>query len=283
MKIKEKIATWLRVILMMVSYVLVAVAAAWLTNITISHFSGYITGALKGLAAALLNLTGILLLLALFLRYVDKVPFKALGLRWKGHAAEMWLGLAIGACLIATGVVCLLLLHQIELVSADFRLSYIVILPFTILFGAFEEEVVMRGYVQRNLMQCCNKYVALLASSLLFSLLHILNVLDGGFTMFPLLQIFLLGVLLGLPYLYTRNLWLSVALHFSLNFFQGFVFGFNVSGTPFYSLLQQQRTEDNILNGGDFGFEGSILCALLTVVACVWIGWRFKRENRVVS
>jgi membrane protease YdiL (CAAX protease family) len=282
MKTTVKITTWLRVILMMVSYVVVAFAAAWLTDIMIAHFSDYLIGGLKGLVADVFSFTGILLLIVFFLHYVDKIPFKALGLRWKGHVAEMWLGFAIGTCLIAAGVACLLLLRQIELVKADFHLSlYFIILPFTILLGAFKEEIVLRGYVQRNLMQSCNKYVALLVSSLLFSLLHIFSIIDGGFTMFPLLQIFLLGVLLGLPYLYTQNLWCSVALHFSLNFFQGFVFGFSVSGTPFYSLLQQQRVEDNLLNGGNFGFEGSILCALLTAVACVWIGWRFKRKNNI--
>ena len=69
MKIMMKIATWLRVMLMIASYVVVAFAAAWLANITIAHFSDYITGGLKGLVACVFNFTGTLLLVAFFLRY----------------------------------------------------------------------------------------------------------------------------------------------------------------------------------------------------------------------
>ena len=60
--------------------------------------------------------------------------------------------------------------------------------------------------------------------------------------------LFLAGVLLGVSYVYTKNLWFPVALHFSWNFFEA-LFGFNVSGQDFYSLIDFNITEKNLLNG----------------------------------
>jgi membrane protease YdiL (CAAX protease family) len=275
---------WSRAVLMLPCWVI----TSFLFKLILACFvmlpwlSGYLTGAFLGLSEDVFMLAGTLLITTLFLRYFDKLPFKALGFQWKGHRAEMGLGLITGTVLMGLGTLCLLLLHQVEFIKPDFYLSYFICVPFSMIMVAFAEEIVLRGYVLRNLMESCNKYIALVLSSLLFSLLHLSNVAGGDLSWFLLLQIFLAGILIGLPYIYTKNLWFSIALHFSWNFVQGYVFGFNVSGNEFYSLIGQQRVEDNFLNGGTFGFEGSILCTILILAAIVpvFLLFRKKYENR---
>ena len=64
---------------------------------------------------------------------------------------------------------------------------------------------------------------------------------------FSAMSLFLAGILLGITYIYTKNLWFPVALHLSWNLFQT-LFGFNVSGKDFYSLIEFKIQENNLLN-----------------------------------
>ncbi len=60
-----------------------------------------------------------------------------------------------------------------------------------------------------------------------------------------LLNLFFAGIILGLPFIFTKNLWYSISLHFSWNFFQAF-FGFKVSGSFFYSSIIQRINNNNL-------------------------------------
>lgn len=83
----------------------------------------------------------------------------------------------------------------------------------------------------------------------------------------------------SLPYIYTKSLWLPIAMHFSWNFFQGTVFGYNVSGHITYSLIAQTRLADNIWNGGKFGFEGSVLSVVFQIIAILFLWWFYHRAK----
>jgi hypothetical protein len=84
----------------------------------------------------------------------------------------------------------------------------------------------------------------------------------------------------GLPYI---DPWLRIALHFSWNFFQGIIFGFNVSVHVTYSLITQSRTSDNLWNGGSFGFEGSILALILQVLAIAGLWWYYSNKTKTTA
>jgi membrane protease YdiL (CAAX protease family) len=85
----------------------------------------------------------------------------------------------------------------------------------------------------------------------------VVNLLAGGF-------------LLGINYIYTRNLWFSILFHFSWNFCQGSVLGYEVSGLGFQSLLQMEKNGNTLLTGGQFGFEGSVIATILLVIAILF-------------
>ena len=92
-------------------------------------------------------------------------------------------------------------------------------------------------------------------------------------------DLFLAGILLGLSYIYTKNLWFPIALHFSWNFFQAH-FGFNVSGQDSYSFIEFTIPEANLLNGGAFGFEGSYLSIILQLFTIFGI-WHYYHKISV--
>jgi len=119
-----------------------------------------------------------------------------------------------------------------------------------------------------------DKYVALIISSLLFSLMHWFN---PNIDLFGFIDLFLAGILLGISYVYTKNLWFPIALHFSWNLTQSFL-GFNVSGQDAYSIIEFTIPENNLLNGGDFGFEGSIFSIIAQIVFIIIIVNYFNKS-----
>ena len=136
---------------------------------------------------------------------------------------------------------------------------------FFLLVAVFEEGM-CRGFLLGRMMDAgINKFTALAVSSALFSALHLGN---PGITVLAFVNLWLAGVLLGSAYIYTRNLWFAIALHWFWNWIQGPVLGFEVSGmAPEGSLLTLDAPREAVLlNGGAFGFEGSLVCTVLMVV-----------------
>jgi membrane protease YdiL (CAAX protease family) len=153
-------------------------------------------------------------------------------------------------------------MKEIIYVKTVFKIKEILLSIGLFIIVAINEEVLMRGYVLRNLMYSYNKHIALIFSSILFSLMHGLN---PNMEWLSYLNLFLAGILLGSTYIFTKNLWFPIALHFSWNFFQT-LFGFNVSGQDFYSLIEFKIAKTNLINGGLFGFEGSIFCIVIQLI-----------------
>jgi membrane protease YdiL (CAAX protease family) len=235
---------------------------------------------LQETVVALFNLIGTFTVIGIFRRFIDKERFRSMGFYPKGFRKEVILGLGLGALIMATGFASLVFLNEIQWTGTNVVQGNILLGICFFVFVAFSEELFLRGYILNNLMKSTHRMVALLISSVFFSLLHILN---PDFSWFSFLNILLAGIFLGLPYIYTKSLWLPIALHFSWNFFQGTIFGFNVSGQVTYSLFTQSRVTDNFWNGGKFGFEGSALSVIFQLVAIFGLWWYYskKEENSI--
>jgi membrane protease YdiL (CAAX protease family) len=201
----------------------------------------------------------------------------SVGLKTGFVLRDIMTGVMTGFAMMAVAFFVLVYTRQVEIMGTDpdFRNSLWTLGTF-LLVGVFE-EVLLRGYVLNNLLVSFNKLTALLISSGIFAVLHLGN---PGIDMTGFLGLFFAGLLLGCCYLFTGNLWLPVALHFSWNFFQSF-FGFNVSGQDFYSFFITGFSRENIWNGGHFGFEGSVLSLLFQALAIVIILYLLR--NRVAA
>ncbi|HZK71538.1 MAG TPA: CPBP family intramembrane glutamic endopeptidase [Clostridia bacterium] len=214
----------------------------------------------------------------LFTTKVDKKSFTSIGFDRTKVIKDIALGLAMGFVIMLSGYSILVLTHQLQFVDIKFNALNLVYSVGVFVFVAVSEEVFTRGYILRNLAVSFNKYVALVVSALIFSLMHLAN---PNANLVGLSIIFLSGLVLGLPYLYSKNLWFPIALHFSWNFFQGPIFGFNVSGLNFYKLIETKYATANNWNGGEFGFEGSILAIFFLLCALTAIYFLFRSRNAV--
>lgn len=210
----------------------------------------------------------------------DLKSFARLGFQNISVKKELILGLLLGFVIMLTGFLSLLLINEISIQSIHFNLTELLLNGGLFICVAISEEILCRGYMLSNLMKSYNKYVALAISALLFSLLHIAN---DFISILNLFDLFIAGILLGICYIFTQRLWFAIALHFSWNFFQGTIFGFNVSGNDHYSLLQINYSNPSIWNGGGFGFEGSVLSIVFQVVAIYLIYDHYNNKRFKLS
>lgn len=212
------------------------------------------------------EVTVVLIVMAFIMRrFIDRQTIISMGFQWKGYGKHAASGFFLGILLLAAGSLILVLLQFLFFTSVVFNFNELLLSFLFFIVVAFTEEIAFRGYILNNLLQSTNKWMALLISSILFSLFHAANANIG---IIALINIFVAGFLLGINYVFTRNIWFAVFLHFSWNFFQGPVFGYEVSGTNMSSLLQQTLKGPDLLTGGDFGFEGSLVCLFLNLLTC---------------
>ena len=209
----------------------------------------------------------------------ERRPFSDLGLSLKGHVKGLWYGFLMAILLYLFGFGISFVLGEIEVTGFQFKpLDLLGSWVFFLLVALFE-EILMRGYILGRLLHTTmNKFLALFVSAALFAFMHIFN---PEIAFLPMLNLLLAGMLLGASYLYTRNLCFPISLHLFWNWLQGPILGFEVSGGRLGgTLLSLELPEENIINGGAFGFEGSVLCTALMIIAIAII---LKIQSRKVN
>ena len=212
------------------------------------------------------------------MRVVDRKPFLDLGFAWKGYQKDVFLGFLTALFLLGVGMAICLLTNSVDIVSVAWHPGELSLYFLFFILVAFTEEIVFRGYILRRMLDTrMNHWCSLLISSLLFATIHISN---DGFNWLAFISLLMAGVILGLSYIYTRNLWFPISLHLFWNWIQGPILGFEVSGIMLDgSLIKQMRPVDNLINGGAFGFEGSLLCIILIVIATFMIGYYYRMQR----
>lgn len=226
-----------------------------------------------GMLLAVLTATVIMLRL-------ERRPFSDLGLSVKGHAKGLWYGFLMAVLLYLVGFGLSLVMGEVEVSGFQFRpLDLLGALLFFGLVALFE-EILMRGYILGHLLHTrLNKFLSLFISAALFAFLHIFN---PEIAFLPMINLVLAGMLLGASYLYTRNLCFPLSLHFFWNWIQGPILGYQVSGNNFMStMLKLHMPEENVLNGGAFGFEGSLICTVLMIVCTILIVWWGEKRKAI--
>ena len=226
----------------------------------------------------LLMLVGYLSAAVLVLRW-RKLPLSLLGMSLRGRGKDLLAGLGVAVLLYAVGFGTSLLMGTVEIASVQWvPRDLLGTLLFFLLVGV-TEEVMLRGFVLGRMLSAgMNRFVALFLSSALFSAMHLFN---PNFALLPFVNILLAGCLLGASFLYTRNLCFPVVLHWFWNWLQGPVLGYEVSGMDSgETLLTLRLTGSDLLTGGSFGFEGSLLCTVLLVVGTLAIVGYYERRGR---
>ncbi|TQL47437.1 hypothetical protein FB562_0497 [Homoserinimonas aerilata] len=182
-------------------------------------------------------------------------------------AGEAAFGIAIGTAFIGISVLIVVALGGFSFHwSPDDVLGVVVPIIVVNLGAAIVEEFVFRGLVLQAVEQLGGRWVALAITSALFGIIHLGN---PGATLWSGVAIAIqAGVLLGAAFLWRRNLWFAVGIHFAWNVGLALL-GVSVSGHAAGGLFTVDVAGPALLTGGDFGLEASIVPVILGLVFAI--------------
>lgn len=141
---------------------------------------------------------------------------------------------------------------------------------------AFVEEIIFRSFFINGLkLWLKSTNLILIISAIFFSLVHWFN--DSS-TVLSALSAFIGGLMYAYAFIKTDKLWLPLGLHFAWNFFQGFVYGFPVSGYVFEGLFEVNISGSELWTGGAYGPEGGLIgiFARVFVILAIWLLIKIK-------
>ena len=194
-----------------------------------------------------------------------------------GMARQLGLGLLIGSSLYAACIMILMALGIYRIVGLN-PLSYLIPALGMVLSSGIYEELLFRGVLFGSVERWFGSWAALVVSSLAFGLVHLMNpqgTMEGA--LFIAVEA---GILLAAAYMLTRRLWLSMGFHLSWNYTQSAIFSGIVSGNNAQQgLIQSTINGPDLLTGGTFGVESSVLALLLcTTTGIVMLVLATKRR-----
>ncbi|WP_160647317.1 CPBP family intramembrane glutamic endopeptidase [Chengkuizengella marina] len=227
-------------------------------------------------------------ILAVILMYIifEKKQKWFIGWKQRDWGKQVLFGSIIGMILMSISFLIIWILGgvTVDSINANSGLWIQLALSFLIfILTAVNEELFCRGYLQGLFKYHYGVWPAILSSSFIFAGLHLFNasVLDSPL---PLINIFLVGVLLALSREVSGGLWMPIGIHLTWNYFQGNIFGFEVSGNEVNSWIQISSQGSSLINGGLFGAEGSIVATLVILVATfTFIKWVQKHSHLTLS
>lgn len=153
------------------------------------------------------------------------------------------------------------------------------LIAMTIIPG-FMEELLFRGILFRWIEELAGSWVALAVTSALFGLAHMFNPNASLLSSFAIAVE--AGVLLGGAYMLTRSLWVPIGLHAAWNFTQGFIWDVPVSGHDSEGLVEARLTGPELLSGGAFGLEASLIAMVLATAAGIVLVVLAVRKGELV-
>jgi membrane protease YdiL (CAAX protease family) len=140
-----------------------------------------------------------------------------------------------------------------------------------ILFGAFGEEMMFRGYGFQVLMAALGPFATILPVSVLFALVHAWN---PNVSAPGLVNTGLWGIVLGFAFWRSGDLWLAIGLHAGWNWTLPLL-GANLSGLTIKLTGYDLRWNIAPLwSGGAYGPEGGLLTTAILVVLFLWLLWK---------
>jgi len=227
-------------------------------------------------------------------RFLDHHAYAGYGFRLnRAWWLDLAFGLALGAVLMAgifmtewaAGWVTVVGMWRVDPTSRSLAQALLAPLVLFLAVG-IQEELLFRGYLLRNLAEglrfraqngALPSLAAWLLSSAVFGLAHAAN---PNASLASTTNLVFAGLFLGLGYVLTGELAISIGLHVTWNLFQGSVFGFPVSGTQFSrtTVIATSQSGPHLWTGGAFGPEaglvGFVAGAAGTLLILAWVRWR---------
>jgi len=198
----------------------------------------------------------------------------------KGLLRNTVLGVLIGTTLQGLTILVIYFWGDFRIISVNPFSS--IITPLAVAFSvAIFEETLLRGIVFRIVEEKLGSYISLLISAIIFGAAHLLN---PDSSLISSVCIGIVGFVLGASYIYSRSLWLPIAIHFSWNFVQSGIFGAITSGNEqTNSLFNTHISGAELITGGAFGPEGTIQAILFWLLVSIILMVLITKQDKLIK
>jgi len=206
---------------------------------------------------------------------------RLLELNLKSALVELPVGLIIGLCTFSMVIFIMWLLDVLQFEGINSHSNLLNMFPLLVLAG-FIEEYIFRGIIFKLSEEMVGTWIAIVIQAALFGLVHGGNVNATAFSTFAIA--IEAGILLVAVYMLTRRLWMAIGVHFAWNWVQGPFFGIPVSGHDINGLFETTVNGPEILTGGAFGAEASIVALIIcTLVGLIFLLKAIKIPGNIVK
>ena len=222
-----------------------------------------------------------ILIFILYAKLKDKMSLSSMGFV-KTNMASSYLKGVLGAaiCMMISALICLVT-GAAAFKNSDFSGLYMLLFLLGWIIQGLAEETMCRGFLMTSIARCYSLKTAVIANSMVFAVLHVLN--PSGITILALVNLFLYGVFASMMFIYSENIWLCAGFHTVWNMIQGNVFGIPVSGIRVASVFEFSPNKKlSLINGGCFGLEGG-LCVTVILVISLLILFSLCRKKKVIN
>ncbi len=210
-------------------------------------------------------------------RAIDRRKLYTIGLSKKRVVSSYLIGIGIGAALLLVMLVPTLIMENESITYVGFR-PILVVFLFAFMIQSAAEEILFRGYLMSAIGNKRSTFWAVMISSAVFALLHLIN---GGATVLSIMQVFLLGALFAFYVVRSGNIWGACGMHFAWNFAQGLFTEIRIAGVSMdYSIIKFENVDFYPEGGGVIGTSVDLIpIALFLVVIALVL---FVGKNRIV-
>ena len=199
----------------------------------------------------------------------------------KGIGKNLSLGICMGIALQSLTILVIYLNKGFTVISVNSMLFMLPSLAMAFTSAIFE-EILFRGIIFRITEEKLGSYWALIISAAIFGAMHLAN--PHSSILAALGLAIQAGLLLAAAYIFSRNLWFPIAIHFAWNFTQSGIFGVSTSGNNMGTSLLTTKIEGaEWFTGGQFGPEGSIQATVFCLIATIVLMLFNHKQRRIIK
>ncbi|MCR5615696.1 MAG: CPBP family intramembrane metalloprotease [Saccharofermentans sp.] len=211
--------------------------------------------------------------IVLFWKLFQKKTVRDLG--FTGKPVSYLTGALIGAALVVLSTVAVVLAGAISFngVFANIDTPMVALMLICFVLQGAMEEILCRGIVHQLLIKKTSVPVTIGVSAALFTIPHLSGMSEGSpeIVAAAIANLILISVIFSLLTLRFKSIWAACGLHSIWNYILYSILGLNLSGIDgrVASVFDMQSVGSNILNGGEYGIEASIITTAVLAVSAV--------------
>ena len=228
-------------------------------------------------------MAGMIAASVLYWKIIEKRNLSEMGVT--GHIGGLFVGALIGTVLLFVCVSAIMLTGSIsfEGLSQDINTSMLLLMLGGYIIQSAAEEFLCRGLVLCSLKDRVPMPVAIAASTFVFTFNHWGNFIgsEPEYIFSGLLCLIIISCIFSFLTLKTKSIWTACGLHSMWNFCLSCILGLALSGEgASAALIDMKSVGKNLLNGGKYGIEASLVTGMVLAAASVLLWFSYKKDNK---